>query len=261
MMRFELALTEFWGFMFVLVRTSAILITLPLIGTRSVPVPVRAGLVLAIALVFAPIVVVDLEADWLLPSKLAVGLGAELLIGVILGFATRLLFAAVEIAGTVMGFQLGFGLAVQLDPVNQVEIPVLGTFLVVLASLWYFAIDGHHLILMALAASFALIPPFSGQLHPPLLADGTQLMQNTFALGLKLALPIMVMTVLVYLVLGIVGRTMPQMNVLFLGFPLTISIGLLVLGFGLPLFALLFQQSILGLEGVLLDFLQEMGRG
>ena len=138
---------------------------------------------------------------------------------------------------------------------------MIGTFLVVLASLLYFAVDGHHLILMALGSSFVLIPPFSGHLHPSLLTDGTQLMQNTFLLGLKLATPLMVSTVLVYLVLGILGRVMPQMNVLFLGFPLTISIGLLVLGFGLPLFALLFQQSILGLEGVLLDFLQEMGRG
>ena len=260
-MRFELALTEFWGFMFVLVRTAAILMTLPLIGTRIVPMRVRAALAFAIALVFAPMVAVDFEPDWLVPLKLAIGLGTELLIGVVLGFATRLLFAAVEIAGTVMGYQVGFGVAVQLDPVNQVETPVIGTFLVVLASLLYFAVDGHHLILMALGSSFVLIPPFSGHLHPSLLTDGTQLMQNTFLLGLKLATPLMVSTVLVYLVLGILGRVIPQMNVLFLGFPLTISIGLLVLGFGLPLFALLFQQSILGLEGVLMDLLQEMGRG
>jgi len=107
--RFEFALTEFWGFMFVLVRTAAILMTLPLIGTRIVPMRVRAALAFAIALVFAPMVAVDLEPDWLVPLKLAIGLGTELLIGVVLGFATRLLFAAVEIAGTVMGYQVGFG--------------------------------------------------------------------------------------------------------------------------------------------------------
>ena len=202
-----------------------------------------------------------MEPDWLTPGKLSVGLMSELLIGLVLGFATRLLMATVEVAGSIMGFQLGFGVAVQLDPVTQVETPVLASFLVIVASLLYFVADGHHILLLALGTSFSLIPPLHAVAHPPLLVDATTLMQQAFNLGLKLALPIIVVTFLTYLVLGIIGRVMPQMNVLFTGFPLTIGLGLLVLGFGLPLFAAIFQQTILGLEATLIKLMEEMGRG
>lgn len=261
MAKFDIGIQQFWGFALVLVRTGAILSALPIIGNRMVPMRVRAAFVFAVALAFGPLVAPTLNPEWLEPVRLAIGLGTELLIGLFLGFATRCLMALVEIAGSIMGFQLGFGLAVQLDPVTQVEVPVLGSFLVIVASLLYFVVDGHHLLLLALGSSFALIPPLGAQFHPPLLVDAVEILQRTFNIGIQLALPLMAVTFLIYLVLGILGRVMPQMNVLFLGFPLTISVGLLVLGFGLPLFSSLFQHSILELEGVLLGMLEEMGHG
>lgn len=261
MAKFEIGLQEFWGFALVLVRTGGILGAFPIIGSQMVPLRVRAAMAFAVALAFGPLVSPTLNLEWLEPVKLSIGLATELFIGVFLGFATRLLLAAVEIAGSIMGFQLGFGVAVQLDPVTQVEVPVLGSFLVIIASLLYFVVDGHHLLLLALGASFSLIPPLGAQLHPPLLVDAVQIMQQTFNFGIKLTLPLIATSFLIYLVLGILGRVMPQMNVLFLGFPLTISVGLLVMGFGLPLFSSLFQQTILDLEGVLLGLLEEMGRG
>jgi flagellar biosynthetic protein FliR len=259
--KFQIGLQEFWGFALVLVRTGAILSAFPLIGSRMVPMRVRAAMVFAVALAFGPLVAPTLQPDWLEPVRITIGLARELFIGLFLGFATRCLMAIIEIAGSIMGFQLGFGMAVQLDPVTQVEVPVVGSFLVIVASLLYFVVDGHHLLLLALGSSFALIPPLGAQFHPPLLVDAVEILQRTFEMGVKLALPLMGMTFLIYLVLGILGRVMPQMNVLFLGFPLTISVGLLVLGFGLPLFSSLFQQSIVGLEGMLVGMLEEMGRG
>lgn len=261
MIKFHLALNELWGFLFVVVRTAGILSAIPLIGGSMVPLRIRAGVVVAISIIMTPIAAIHLKPDWLDPVYLTVGLLAELLIGLVLGFATRLLMAAVELAGTVMGFQLGFSVAVQLDPITQVETPVLASFLTILASLLYFVVDGHHLLLMALGSSFTLIPPFGASLSGPLLTDMTQLMHQTLVLGLKLAIPVVVATFLMYVVLGVLGRVIPQMNVLMTSFPLTISAGLLVLGFGLPLWALVFQQSILGLEGAMVDLLQELGRG
>ena len=261
MARFEFAMQEFWGFVLVLVRTGAILSAFPILGTAMVPVRVRVAVVVAISMVFGPMVMTNVEPGWLTPGKLSLGLMSELLIGLVLGFATRLLLAAVEVAGSIMGFQLGFGVAVQLDPVTQVETPVLASFLVILASLIYFVVDGHHLMLLALGTSFSLIPPLHAAANPQLMEQATGLMQHSFNLGLKLALPVIAVTFLTYLVLGIIGRVMPQMNVLFTGFPLTIGLGLLVLGFGLPLFAGIFQQTILGLETTLIKLMEEMGGG
>jgi flagellar biosynthetic protein FliR len=259
--KFEFALTELWGFVFVLVRTAGILSALPIIGTRMVPMRIKAGLVIAVAMVFAPLVGSRVVPEILEPISLAVGLTAELIIGIVLGFATRLLMAAVEMAGSIMGLQLGFAVAVQLDPVNQVEVPVLGSFLTVLMTLLYFVVDGHHLIMFALGSSFTLIPPFGAHLSASVVADGAMLMDDMFALALKLTLPIMASTFLVYLVLGIIGRVMPQMNILFTAFPITIGVGLMILGLGLPLFSLMFQQTIIGLEQVMVDMMKEMGRG
>jgi len=259
--KFEFALTELWGFVFVLVRTAGILSALPIIGTRMVPMRIKAGLVIAVAMVFAPLVGSRVVPEILEPISLAVGLTAELIIGIVLGFATRLLMAAVEMAGSIMGLQLGFAVAVQLDPVNQVEVPVLGSFLTVLMTILYFVVDGHHLIIFALGSSFTLIPPFGAHLSASVVADGAMLMDDMFALALKLTLPIMASTFLVYLVLGIIGRVMPQMNILFTAFPITIGVGLMILGLGLPLFSLMFQQTIIGLEQVMVDMMKEMGRG
>ena len=128
MAKFEIGLQQFWGFALVLVRTGGILSAFPIIGSRMVPIRIRAAMALVLTLAFGPLVAPTLAPDWLEPVKLTIGLATELIIGLFLGFATRLLMAAVEIAGSIMGFQLGFGVAVQLDPVTQVETPVLGSF-------------------------------------------------------------------------------------------------------------------------------------
>ena len=261
MLQFEVALQEVWGFVVVLVRTGAILSTLPLIGGRLVPRRVKILLAMAIALVMAPIVTVKYSTDWLEPLNLVMGLTSELFVGITLGLATRLLMTTVEIAGSVMGFQVGFGIVGVFDPVTQVETPVFGQLLTILAALLYFEVDGHHLVLLALRASFGLIPPFGAHLTGPLFVDVVQLMQSTLWTGLKIALPVIGVTFLVHLTLGILGRMVPQMNILLMSFPITISMGLLVLGLGLPLIALVFQEAVFGMEGVLWELLRELGRG
>ncbi len=261
MIQFDFAVQELWSFVVVLVRTAAILSALPLLGGRNVPIRIKVTLAAGVAIILTPVVDVHFVPDLLNPLSLLMGLAAELLIGVSLGLATRLLMASVELAGQVMGFQVGFGFAQAVDPATQLQTPVFGQLLTVLATLLYFQLDGHHLILLALGSSFTLIPPFGAHLHPPMLVDIVQLMQGTMNTGLKLALPVIAATFLVHLTMGILGRLVPQMNVLVTSFPLTISMGLLVLGFGLPLIALIFQQSLVSMENVLWGLLKELGRG
>ena len=261
MLRFDWALQEFWQFSFVLVRTAGILSALPLIGGRMVPMKLKVALVTTVALVLTPVVAVNFDPEWLKPLNLAIGLITELIVGIVLGLSTRLLMAGVEMAGSVMGFQVGFGFANALDPVTQIQTPVFGQFLTIFATLLYFQIDGHHLLLLALSSSFTLIPIFGAHLNPPLMVDIVQLVQSTLATAVKLALPVMGAVFLVHLTLGVMGRLVPQMNILLMSFPITISVGLLVLGLGLPLMGLIFQQAILGMENVLWELLKELGRG
>ena len=100
-----------------------------------------------------------------------------------------------------------------------------------------------------------------GDRYGPLLTDVTGLMQGTYETGLKLAFPVMAATFLIHTTMGVLGRLVPQINIMLLSFPVTIAMGLLVLGLGLPFITLVFQDSIVGLETTLWELLQELGRG
>ncbi len=261
MLQWEFAFQQVWQYLVVLVRTAAILSTLPLLGGRSVPNRIKIGFATAIALVVTPVVTFSLPPNWLDPSNLLIAIFTEVFIGIVLGMATRLLMTAVELAGSVMGFQVGFAVAGVLDPVTQVETPVFGQLLMMLATLVYFTVDGHHLVLLALGSSFQMIPPFGSHLSAPLLSSMTDAFQQSFETGLKLAFPVMAATFLIHVSMGLLGRFIPQMNVLMTSFPITIAVGLLVLGLGLPFVTFVFQGSILALESILWNLLQELGHG
>ncbi len=261
MFQWDFAIQQVWQFVVVLIRTAVILAALPLLGGRAVPQRIKIGLAVAIAFILTPIVTFSLPEDWLQPTNLVMAIGAELLVGLVLGLAMRLILAAVELAGSVMGFQMGFALANALDPVSQVQTPVFGQLLSVLATLLYFQVDGHHLLLLALGSSFQIIPPFGAQMGPPLLTDAASLMQRTYEIGLKIAIPVMATTFLIHATLGMLGRLVPQMNIMLTSFPITIAMGLIVLGLGLPFIALIFQDSIIGMEAVIWDLLQDLSHG
>lgn len=261
MLHWEFAIQQVWHFIVILVRTAVILSALPLLGGRSVPARIKVGLAAVVAFLLMPVVTFTLPPNWLEPGNLVMALGAELFVGLVLGLALRMIMTAVELAGSVMGFQVGFAMAGVLDPVTQVETPVFGQLLTILATLLYFQVDGHHLVLLALGSSFTLIPPFGAHLGAPLLTDMTGVIQRTYDTGLKLAFPVMAATFLVHATMGILGRLVPQMNVMLTSFPITIAVGLLVLGLGLPFIALVFQDSIVGMEAVLWDLLQDVGHG
>jgi len=260
-LQWDFAIQQIWQFLVVLVRTAVILSALPLLGGVSVPTRIKLGMAVIIAVLLTPVVTFTLPPNWLEPGNLVLVLGAELLVGLVLGLAMRLIMTAVELAGSVMGFQVGFAMAGVLDPVTQVETPVFGQLLTILATLLYFQVDGHHLVLLALGSSFQLIPPFGAHLGAPLLTDVTGLIQRTYDTGLKLAFPVMAATFLIHITMGLLGRLVPQMNIMLTSFPITIAMGLLVLGLGLPFIALVFQDSIVGMESILWELLQELGHG
>ena len=160
MLQWDFAIQQVWQFVVVLVRTAVILSALPLLGGRIVPKRIKIGLAAAISVILTPVVTFSLPPNWLEPGHLVMALAAEIFVGLVLGFAMRLVMAAVELAGNVLGFQVGFAMANVLDPVSQVQTPVFGQLMTVLATLLYFQVDGHLLVLLALGSSFQLIPPF-----------------------------------------------------------------------------------------------------
>lgn len=248
------------AFLVVLLRIAGILAAVPAIGSRTVPVQVRIGLVLGLSVILMPVVgsrigAIEASTDTLL--RLVV---TEFLVGMALGLCVRFVFAAFEMAGEVLGIQMGISIASVLDPMSGAPLPLLGRFLGLLAFLLFFAMDGHHLMLEALAESFSLLPPLTAQFNGAVANALVMLALGMFVLALKVAAPVMAALFVVTFAMGILGRTIPQLNLLLNNVTVTFGVGLLVLGLSLPLLGALAQTSIAGLGSTFRGMLVLMGQ-
>lgn len=210
-----------WPFL----RVLALFGAMPVIGQASVPMRLRVALALLIAVCaqasLPPMPVVPLD------SALAVLLVVQqLVIGLSLAFAARVVFAAVEFAGEVVGLQMGLNFAGFFDPMTGGQSTAVSKFFGVSMSWLFIAIDGHLLMVSAVAQSFNVFPagpqPFAF-LHS---VQPHQWGAEVFRLGLWIALPLVAMLLFVNLVLGIISRVAQQMNIFAIGFPITLSVGL-----------------------------------
>ncbi len=229
----------FWPF----IRVLALFSALPVLGQRSVPARVRVGLALLIVVAAQPSLppMPDVALDSTLAFVLVV---QNLLVGLTLGFAVRVVFAAVEFAGELVGLQMGLNYAGFFDPASGGQVTATGRFFGTLVSLLFIVINGHLLVIAAVVQSFRAFPvapePFAflRALQPQLW--GTEV----FALGLWIALPIVAMLLFVNLVMGVISRVAPQMNVFAIGFPMTLGVGLLGMLFTLPMMEAPFTMAL-----------------
>lgn len=226
-----------------LTRVLAVLAAAPVLGQTRIHSRVRIGLAIGIVLVIAP----SLPTMPSVAADSAMGLlvlAYQLIIGLAIGFALRLVFTAVEMAGDLIGLQMGLGFAMFYDPSNVQHTPILGQFLGLLATLVFLAINGHLLIISALVDSFHTLPitldPLQGGFFQTLARHGAII----FLAGLQLALPLIVTLLVVNLALGVLTRAAPQLNIFAVGFPVTLSIGFGALILTLPYFAPLFQKLL-----------------
>jgi flagellar biosynthetic protein FliR len=219
-------------FFFPFVRILAWLATDPLLGSRSAPNSVRLGLAVVLAVVIAPtlpppppVALLSGEGIMILLQQIAIGLA--------LGFAMRILFAAIEFAGQFMGLQMGLSMASMYDPINGAQTPVLAQFLTIATVLTLFAMNGHHLVIMALWQSFHDIPigvtSLSGQGFMVLVGWAATI----FKTGLHIALPVTAALLTANLAIGMMTRASPQLNIFAVGFPITIGAGFIVLYFSI----------------------------
>jgi flagellar biosynthesis protein FliR len=227
-------LSHWYGSLFwPLTRLLALMATAPVLSHRAVPVRVKVAIALAIALAIAPIVDSPPLAG-LLDSAGLVPLAHNILVGLSIGFALRLIFAAVELAGQLIGLQLGLSFAAYFNPDLGETENVVATFTSMLALLMFLAIDGHLMLLYGLADSFRLFPAGGSG---PLPVDPMALVHaasGIFSIATSISLPILAVMLMVNVVLGMMARVAPQLNLFAVGFPLTVLAGLAALTMLLP---------------------------
>ncbi|MBS3936027.1 MAG: flagellar biosynthetic protein FliR [Sulfuritalea sp.] len=256
MIAFTSAQLDAWisAFLFPLARIFGLLASAPIFNSVAQPQRIRlvTGLVITLAIVpVLPPMPPVAPGSWLGLGMLA----QQIVIGVLMGFSLRLAFAAVDLAGDLIGVQMGLSFAIFYDPQNAGQTPVISEFLGLLTMLIFLAMNGHLLTLHVLVESFRLLPiapaPFAAGGIAALLAWSSVL----FSAGLLLALPMIAALLIANLAMGVLARVAPQLNIFAVGFPVTLMAGFLVLMFSIPFFGAalerLFDQTFRALDAVL----------
>jgi flagellar biosynthetic protein FliR len=216
-------------FMLVFARIGAMVMLLPGFGEVNIPVRVRLGIALMLTLIMLPLHRAAYHVDLTAMAPLLVTLVHEIIIGVVLGATARMTLAALQVAGSVIAQQLGLGFVTSIDPTQGQQGALLGNFLTLLGLTLLFATDMHHLIIAALNDSYTIFAP--GALLPSgdVASLATRAFATAFKIGIQLSAPFIVFGIVFNLGLGVLARLMPQMQVYFVGVPLSILGGFLIL--------------------------------
>ncbi|MBN2397400.1 MAG: flagellar type III secretion system protein FliR [Deltaproteobacteria bacterium] len=244
------------AFVFVFLRVSAIVVTMPIFGAGSAPPRVKAGLSLMIAFLIFPFVEINSPPPEILP--LIIRMFGEVMIGVIIGFVGRLIFAGIQLAGQLAGFQMGFAIVNVFDPLTSSQVSIVAQFHYLLAVLVFLAVDGHHVFLCAMADSYRLAPPFDFYFSGELAQAVAGLAKDIFIIAIKAGAPAVAVLLMVDIGFGLIARTVPQINILIVGFPVKIAMGLIGIGLSLPLVVRMLGNIFLGFGGRLHDLLRLM---
>jgi len=205
---------EIIRFVLVLTRLSGIMILAPFFSANTVPVQIRVVFSIVTAFILAPSLPLNQVPSDLNLGNIAGLLITEILFGVILGFAALCVFAGLEFAGKVASFQLGFSIVNIIDPQTQVESSVFSFLYNYIALLIFLMINGHHWFLLAVNQSFSVLPIGGVHIRGPLALQLISFSASSLIIGVKIAAPIIAVTVIVDIVLGIIGRTAPQIHLL-----------------------------------------------
>ncbi|MBN2255109.1 MAG: flagellar biosynthetic protein FliR [Deltaproteobacteria bacterium] len=233
-------------FILILLRVSSIMIMIPIISNRQVPLRIKGGLSIIVAFLVMPFVQ-PVSFPLEMPVLIVTMIG-EVAIGIIIGLVGRLLFAGVQLAGQLVGFQMGFAIVNVVDPLSSMQVSIIAQFQYLIAMLIFLAVNGHHIFLYAIAESFHAVPPLAFHFTGPLMDSLVGFSTNIFIIAVKIGAPVMAMLLFTSVSLGLVARTVPQINVFIVGFPLKIAVGLIGIGLTLPIFA-----EILGFAFVQFD--------
>lgn len=235
------------AFLWPLTRILGLIATAPLFGNISIPVRVKLGLGIMLTLVIAPTVPAIPAADPMSLAGLLITI-QQLIIGLAMGFAMRVVFAAVEMAGEVAGLTMGFGFATFFDPQTRARTSAIAQFLSLLTLMLFLALNIHLSMLATLAESFISMP------ISEIATDGSAFRQIAtwggliFSAGAQLALPVIAALLLTNIALGVLTRAAPQLNLFGIGFPITLGVGFIVIALMLPYLAppleRLFQQGL-----------------
>ena len=217
------------AFMLAFARIGAMVMLLPGLGEANIPVRVKLGIALLLTLIILPLHRAAYHVDMNSMTSLLVLMLQEIIIGVVLGATARVTLSALSVAGSVIAQQLGLGFVTSVDPTQGQQGLLIGNFLTILGITLLFATDSHHLVISALNESYRIFSPGETILTGDVADLATRAFAAAFKIGMQLSAPFLVFGLVFNIGLGVLARLMPQMQVYFVGVPLSILSGFLIL--------------------------------
>ncbi|KJM63359.1 flagellar biosynthetic protein FliR [Pluralibacter gergoviae] len=241
-----------------LLRILALIATAPILSEKSVPKRVKLGLGVLIAVIVAPslpatgVTIFSGNALWLALQ--------QILIGTLIGFTMQLAFAAVRTAGELIGLQMGLSFATFVDPGSHLSMPVLARIMDLLALLLFLTFNGHLWLISALVDTFHTLPVGGDPLNANAFMALTRTGGLIFLNGLMLALPVITLLLTLNLALGMLNRMAPQLSVFVIGFPITLTVGIILMAALMPLIAPFCEHLFSELFNLLADIIGELAK-
>ncbi|MDT8446803.1 MAG: flagellar biosynthetic protein FliR [bacterium] len=246
---------QYFTFFLVVLRVSGMFVTAPILSSASVPRQLRVYMALMVSMIlFAAVPLGNIYGNWTVAGFLSIAL-AETMVGLMLGIVPRVIFAAVDFSGTIIGYQMGLSLANVMDPQTEVQVSIISSFKGLLATLLFVTIDGHHIFFEVLGTTYEQIPIGGFSFAANKIDYLLQLGALVITLGVKIGAPLIVSLLLANIILGFMARAMPQMNIFVVGVPLTILLGFLLLFTGMPYMMTGMQRAFDGMGKQVLELI------
>lgn len=247
-------------YLLVFVRMSSLFVITPVFGRRDLPSYLKIGLAFFCTIIIVPLLG-DVKVEYSHILEFALIVVKEFMVGIILGYISFLIFSAIYVAGQIIDIQIGFGMVNILDPMMDTQVPLTGNFIYILTTLFFLMINGHHYLLTALFKSYSILPINGFAFTEKLFNNVVAIFGEAFVIGFKISIPVLAAALLTEVALGILSRTVPQMNVFVVGMPLKIAVGLLTLYFMLPIFFNLFNVTFEKMYSYIYLIINSMAKG
>jgi len=220
----------------ILARCSGIFVFTPFLGSINIPTPARVVLSFVVSYVFSLSVSLPPLPPVTGITAVLFGIAGELFIGLVIGYSAHALFAGLQFAGQIIGFHIGLSLVNTIDPQSSTRSATLSVYQNYLGTMLFLGINGHHWIIRAIYNSLEVVPPYSVGLHSQLMQKLVDLTSQLFVIGFELAAPVVAVVFLTDFIIGVIGRSAPQLQIMIIGLPLKVLVGLSGLGLALYFF-------------------------
>lgn len=253
----DILVVDFVKGLLIFLRISGMLFSAPIFGNTSIPSSAKIFFSIILAyIIFFTVGNIDFDPNTqnIIPLVL---LGVkEVITGVLIGFMLNFIFYGFSYAGLLIGYDMGLAMAQMFDPATETDTNIMGQTMLILATLVFLLINGHHYLIRGIAYSFNIVPIGTFHMSQGLLDAIIKFSTGIFVLAVKIASPIMVSFFLLHLGSGIVARVMPQMNIFFVVQPLKSTLGLVILIALTPVYVYLIRNLLMAYEDKLLELIK-----